>query len=128
MRCYILVINAIEPIVKKGKIMRKPKVQNKYNLKPKDIQKATILDYERLKQPPFWRNDVVQAWCLSENTAKNSKDFEFCCYNDYWIGFYDVNAKTYALYYNYCHKKQKRLLFAVLLAYFLLNFLVFVKT
>lgn len=76
--------------------MRKPKVENKYNLKPKDIQKAIILDYERLEQPPFWRNDVVQAWCLSENTAKNSKDFEFCCYNDYWIGFYDVNAKTYA--------------------------------
>ena len=29
--------------------MRKPKVENKYNLKPKDIEKVTILDYERLK-------------------------------------------------------------------------------
>ena len=28
--------------------MRKPKVENKYNLKPKDIQKATIIDYDKL--------------------------------------------------------------------------------
>lgn len=76
--------------------MRKPRVENKYNLKPKDIQKATVLDYERLHQEPFWRNDVVQAWCLSETTAKNSKDIEFCCYNEYWIGFYDEDAKAYA--------------------------------
>ena len=33
-------------IVRKEKIMRKPKVENKYNLKPKDIQKAVILDYD----------------------------------------------------------------------------------
>ena len=41
--------------------MRKPKVKNKYNLKPKDIQKATVLDYERLATLPFWRNDVIGA-------------------------------------------------------------------
>ena len=76
--------------------MRKPKVENKYNLKPKDIQKAVILDYDKLHQPPFWRNDVIGAWCLSETTIKNAKDDEFGCYNEYWIGFYDRDAKSYA--------------------------------
>ncbi len=73
--------------------MRKPKVENKYNLKPKDIQKAVILNFERLHKPPFWRNNIVQAWCLSEGVGKG-------CYgnsmNSYWIGFYDKDAKSYA--------------------------------
>ena len=76
--------------------MRKPKVENKYNLKPKDIQKAVILNYDKLHKSPFWRNDVVQAWCLSETTIKNRKDDEYGCYNEYWIGFYDKDAKSYA--------------------------------
>ena len=76
--------------------MRKPKVENKYNLKPKDIQKAVILDYDRLHQPPFWRNNAIGAWCLSETTIKNVKDDEFGCYNEFWIGFYDQDAKSYA--------------------------------
>lgn len=76
--------------------MRKPRVKNKYNLKPKDIQKAIILDYGRLHKPPFWRNNVVQAWCLSETTIKNSKDDEYGCYNEYWIGFYDKDSNAYA--------------------------------
>ena len=76
--------------------MRKPKVENKYSLKPKDIQKAIILDYDKLHKSPFWRNDVVQAWCLSETTIKNRKDDEYGCYNEYWIGFYDKDAKSSA--------------------------------
>lgn len=76
--------------------MRKPRIKNKYNLVPKDITKAIILDYDRLHQKPFWRNDVVSAWCLSGNTARCSEDHEFGTYNEYWIGFYDKNAKSYA--------------------------------
>ena len=76
--------------------MRTPKVENKYKLKPKDIQKAVILDYDKLHKSPFWRNDVVQAWCLSETTIKNRKDDEYGCYNEYWIGFYYKDAKSYA--------------------------------
>ena len=72
--------------------MRKPKVKNKYNLKPKDIQKATILDFERLKRPPFWRNNVIGAWCLSDGTGKGL----YGHIDSYWIGFYDNDAKTYA--------------------------------
>ena len=73
--------------------MRKPKVENKYNLRPKYIEKATILDYERLKQPPFWRNNVIDAWCLSGGVGKG---FYGGYINSYWIGFYDKDAKSYA--------------------------------
>ena len=69
--------------------MREPNVINKYNLKPKDIEKAIILNHERLKKHPFWRIDGIQAWCLLDNTAKTSGDYEFLTYNEYWIGFYD---------------------------------------
>lgn len=73
--------------------MRKPRVENKYNLKPKDIQKAVILDRERLQQPPFWRNDVINAWCLSGGSGEGYYgDFV----DSYWIGFYDQDAKAYA--------------------------------
>lgn len=72
--------------------MRKPKVENKYNLKPKDIHRAIILDFEKLKHPPFWRNNVVNAWCLSDGAGKGY----FGWMNSYWIGFYDKNAKNYA--------------------------------
>lgn len=78
--------------MKKNK-MRKPKVENKYNLKPKDIQKATILDYKRLKQEPFWRNNVIGAWCLSGGAGKG---FYGNSINTYWIGFYDKDAKACA--------------------------------
>lgn len=83
----------IDRIVKKEKNIRKPKIENKYNLKPKDIESVIILDYERLHQPPFWRNEVIQAWCL---TGGSGKGFYGGYLNEYWIGFYDKNAKEYA--------------------------------
>lgn len=77
----------------KEKNMRKPRIENKYNLKPKDIQKAVILDYDKLHKPPFWRNNVVQAWCLSGGSGKG---FYGDWMDAYWIGFYDKDAKAYA--------------------------------
>lgn len=73
--------------------LRKPKVENKYNLKPKDIQKAIVLDRKRLTQEPFWRNNVVKAWCLSDGTGKG---FYGDWIDSYWIGFYDEKAKSHA--------------------------------
>lgn len=73
--------------------MRKPKVKNKYNIKPKDIEKAVILKPKRLCQKPFWRNNIVQAWCLSGGAGKG---YYGEWMNSYWIGFYDKNAKSYA--------------------------------
>ena len=73
--------------------MRKPKVENKYNLKPKDIQKATIIDYDKLTQEPFWRNNIINAWCLSGGSGEG---FYGGYIDSYWIGFYDNDAKSYA--------------------------------
>lgn len=73
--------------------LRKPKVKNKYNLKPKDIQKAVVLKPERLKEKPFWRNDVVQAYCLSGGAGTG---FYGDWIDSYWIGFYDADAKAHA--------------------------------
>ena len=83
----------IEEIVKKERIMRRPRVENKYNIKPKDIENAVILNYDRLFQPPFWRNDAVQAWCLSGGSGKG---FYGGWMNSYWIGLYDKDANAYA--------------------------------
>lgn len=75
--------------------MRKPTVENKYNLKLADIKNLEVLDRSQIKGPLFWRNDVVHAWCVSENTAKTPKDHEYGAYNDYWIGIYDEDAPAY---------------------------------
>ena len=68
--------------------MRKPRIENKYNLKPKDIENAEVLDRGRLKEEPFWRNDVVKAWCLSEWVG-DEEDRMFNSENEYTICFYD---------------------------------------
>lgn len=68
--------------------MRKSRVENKYNLKPKDIERAEVLDRERLKEKPFWRNDALKAWCLSEWVV-NEDDRKFGSGNEYDIAFYD---------------------------------------
>ena len=66
---------------------------NKYNLKVKDIQKAIILDYDKLHKSPFWRNDIIKAWCLSGGVGKGFwGDYQ----SEYWIGFYDNDADSYA--------------------------------
>lgn len=75
--------------------MRNPEVQNKYNLTRAMIPKL-IVDRSKITQAPFWRNDVVHAWCLSGTTAKNSKDIEFGTENEYWLGVYDEDAPAYA--------------------------------
>ena len=75
--------------------MRKPKIPNKYNLTPAMIPK---LKYDRSKigEPVFWRNNVIDAWCITRDTAKNSKDYEFGTYDSFWLGIYDDNAKSHA--------------------------------
>lgn len=68
------------------------KVENKYNLKPKDIQRAIILKPEALHEPPFWRNNVIHAWCLSGGAGRGV----YGGYdNEFWIGFYDQDAPAY---------------------------------
>lgn len=81
---------------KKTKLIRTPKVKNKYNLKPSDIRKLIISDRSKLCEPTFWRNNVIDAWCISGSTAKTAADREYGTYNSYWIGIYDIDAKAYA--------------------------------
>ena len=75
--------------------MRKPKVPNKYNLTPAMIRK---LRYDRSKvgEPTFWRNNVIDAWCITRDTAKNGNDRTFGTYDSFWLGIYDDDAKSYA--------------------------------
>ena len=75
--------------------MRKPNIENKYDLTPAMIPKLSV-DREKVKEPVFWRNNVIDAWCISLNTAKNSRDLEFGTYDEFWIGVYDEDAKEYA--------------------------------
>ena len=75
--------------------MRKPKIKNKYNLTPAKINKL-VVNREKVGEPVFWRNNAINAWCISLSTAKNSKDMEFCTSDEFWLGIYDEDAKSYA--------------------------------
>lgn len=78
--------------MKKKTLIRKPRIENKYNLKPSDIRKMVVIDRERLQENPFWRNNVIHAWCLTGSAGEGLYD----SMNDYWIGFYDEDAPAYA--------------------------------
>lgn len=65
---------------------------NKYNLKPNDIKKAIVVSPERLKLKPFWRNELINAWCLSEGAGRG---FGGSWIDSYWIGFKDDGKIDY---------------------------------
>lgn len=75
--------------------MRKPLVNNKYNLTIKKLKKYKVADRTFVGAPFFWRNDVIQAWCISGN-AGSIADQQFGTDNSFWIGIYDEDAKSYA--------------------------------
>lgn len=86
--------------------MRKPIIENKYNLKFKDISNLKIKNRSKISKPLFWRNNSLKAWCISGSTAKNSKDEEWGTYNSFWLGIYDndkikVNCNSYGDMANY---------------------------
>ena len=66
--------------------MRKPKVKNKYNLKFSDLKN---LKCNKCNPPSFWRNDVINAWCFTENSIMSKEDREYGGYNSYIIIVYD---------------------------------------
>lgn len=75
--------------------MRKPMVKNKYNLTIKQLKKYKVADRIQVKLPFFWRNNVIQAWCIS-GSAGTDKDRQFGTDDGFWIGIYDEDAKAYA--------------------------------
>ena len=68
--------------------MRSPKIENKYNLKVSDIKKMIVVDETKLCEPLFWRNNVINAWCISKSIGSNA-DRRFCSDNGIWFGIYD---------------------------------------
>lgn len=75
--------------------MRTPTVNNKYNLTMAKIRRLKVVDRSKVCKPLFWRNDVIGAWCIV-GSAGSDMDIRFGTDNEFWIGIYDDNAKTYA--------------------------------
>lgn len=73
--------------------MRQPKVENKYNLTPHSITQLKV-NREKVNETYFWRHDIIKAWCISDNTAKNPADYEYGFYNVYWLGIYDEGVRS----------------------------------
>ena len=79
--------------------MRKPRVRNKYNLKPADIKTLVVNDRSKIKEPLFWRNDVIKAWCISENIGTEI-DKSIGNNNSVWIGIYDKPYRNHKVHYH----------------------------
>ena len=75
--------------------MRTPTVNNKYNLTMAKIRRLKVVDRSKVCKPLFWRNDVIGAWCII-GSAGSDMDIQFGTDNEFWIGIYGDNAKTYA--------------------------------
>ena len=73
---------------KEVKRMRKPKVENKYNLTMKKTNKLSVGDESKIKESLFWRNNVINAWCIS-GTVGTDKDIQYGTDNEFWICIYD---------------------------------------
>lgn len=69
--------------------MRKPTVENKYNLTIADVKELKVGDRSQIKKPLFWRNNAINAWCITESVGKFQDD-------SYWIGIYDEDAPTHS--------------------------------
>lgn len=70
--------------------MRQSVVENKYNLTISKIRQLQVADRSKVNRPMFWRNNVVNAWCISDSVGP---DYDA---TEYWIGIYDEDAKEYA--------------------------------
>ena len=77
------------------------KTLNKHNLTIAKIKKLRVLDREQLKRPLFWRNDVVKAWCISEEVGHP----EFCDETPAYAGKFKIQFWTCGGYFSYKFKK-----------------------
>lgn len=63
------------------------KVQNVYNLTPKNIKKVRVLDWERLKTETWYNRAMTKpCWCKLIGCEKSGK---FNDESEFWIGFYE---------------------------------------
>ena len=59
------------------------------------IRKLKVGNRDLICEPLFWRNNVINAWCIS-GSAGTDADRQYCTDSGYWIGIYDEDAKAYA--------------------------------
>lgn len=69
--------------------MREPRVKNRYNLTVDCIKSLKVIDYSKIGEPLFWRNNSINAWCMSGNTMRSHEDSRFGSYSSYWIAIKD---------------------------------------
>jgi len=74
--------------------MRKPRVENRYNLRFSDIRNLVIVDRLKICEPLFWRNNVINAWCINREVGSEN-DIKFGTNNEFWIGIYDEPKDGY---------------------------------
>ena len=82
------------------KIPEEYKNLNKYGLTSKAIRNL-IPDRDKIQEKPFRRNNVMSAWCLSDNTIHYSEDIVYSAYDEYWLGIYDEDGKVEFHLYSY---------------------------
>lgn len=63
-------------------------VLNKYNLSVSDIPRLKVINEDKLSEPLFWRNNIINAWCISKSIGSNA-DKQYCTDNEIWLGIYD---------------------------------------
>lgn len=68
-------------------LIKNPRIQNKYDLTIPKIKNLKIGDTSKICTPLFWRNNVVNAWCISYESDQDSGNN--LSYDSFWIGFYD---------------------------------------
>ena len=73
---------------------------NKYGLTPKTI-KNLIPNKDKIQEKPFWRNDAISAWYLSDNTIHHADSIIYSMYDEYWLGVYDIDSKVEFHLYSY---------------------------
>ena len=69
--------------------MRPPKVENKYQLTMEIARNLDIGDETKVREPLFWRNDVVHAWCISKSIGSDRDEITppMRCSSSYGRGF-----------------------------------------
>lgn len=82
------------------KIPKEYKNLDKYGLAPKTIQNL-IPNKDKIQEKPFWRNDAISAWCLSDNTIHHADDIVYSEYDEYWLGVYDIDGEVEFHLYSY---------------------------
>lgn len=71
------------------KFKRNLEITNKYRLTPKSLRKYVVGDRTEVCEPLFWRNNVINAWCISRQIGGDISGDSF------WIGIYDEDAPEY---------------------------------